>query len=164
MANANGGPDNISAIVVDVLEAPEVTGPIPLPANTVNAIEEGTTQPLPVPTQVAPAATAAATRRRVAAAAAEGVGADQSVAAHASATQGRFPARLTPARNRRAAAGHRGRLVLRLRPASDAARGKPAGADQAEQRPPDHPAGEQPDANGWRSSRSRRRGPSCSPR
>jgi serine/threonine protein phosphatase PrpC len=60
MANANGGPDNISAIVVDVLEVPEVTGPIPLPANTVDAIEEGTTQPLPVPTQVTPAATAIA--------------------------------------------------------------------------------------------------------
>lgn len=60
MANANGGPDNISAIVVDVLEAPEVTGPIPLPANANEPIEEGTTQPLPVPTQVTPAATAAA--------------------------------------------------------------------------------------------------------
>ena len=57
MANANGGPDNISAIVVDVLETPEVTGPIPLPANSLEPIEEGTTQPLPVPpgpTQVAP--------------------------------------------------------------------------------------------------------------
>lgn len=60
MANANGGPDNISAIVVDILEAPEVAGPIPLPANTVEAIEEGTTQPLPVPTEVAQAATAIA--------------------------------------------------------------------------------------------------------
>lgn len=60
MANANGGPDNISAIVVDVLEAPEVTGPIPLPANADEPIEEGTTQPLPVPTGIAPAAAVAA--------------------------------------------------------------------------------------------------------
>lgn len=60
MANANGGPDNISAIVVDVLEAPEVTGPIPLPANAVEPIEEGTTQPLPVPQSAAPAAASAA--------------------------------------------------------------------------------------------------------
>lgn len=60
MANANGGPDNISAIVVDVLEAPEVTGPIPLPPNATEAIEEGTTQPLPVPQGIAPAASAAA--------------------------------------------------------------------------------------------------------
>jgi serine/threonine protein phosphatase PrpC len=60
MANANGGPDNISAIVVDVLEAPEVTGPVPLPPNATEAIEEGTTQPLPVPPGMAPAASAAA--------------------------------------------------------------------------------------------------------
>jgi serine/threonine protein phosphatase PrpC len=60
MANANGGPDNISAILVDVLETPEVTGPIPLPANADEPIEEGTTQPLPVPTGIAPAASAAA--------------------------------------------------------------------------------------------------------
>ncbi|HEX8729386.1 MAG TPA: Stp1/IreP family PP2C-type Ser/Thr phosphatase [Ktedonobacterales bacterium] len=60
MANANGGPDNISAIVVDVLEVPDVTGPIPLPPNATEAIEEGTTQPLPVPPGMAPAASAAA--------------------------------------------------------------------------------------------------------
>ncbi|MEO7003108.1 MAG: Stp1/IreP family PP2C-type Ser/Thr phosphatase [Ktedonobacterales bacterium] len=47
MANANGGPDNISAIVVDILEAPEVAGPVPLPPTVDNPIEEGTTQPLP---------------------------------------------------------------------------------------------------------------------
>ncbi len=49
MANANGGPDNITAIVVDVLEAPEVTEPVPLPPNATTPIEEGETQPLPVP-------------------------------------------------------------------------------------------------------------------
>ncbi|HEX8983130.1 MAG TPA: Stp1/IreP family PP2C-type Ser/Thr phosphatase [Ktedonobacterales bacterium] len=60
MANANGGPDNISAIVVDILEAPEVSGPIPLPDNADEPIEEGATQPLPVPASVTPAAAAAA--------------------------------------------------------------------------------------------------------
>lgn len=60
MANANGGPDNISAIVVDVLETTEVAGPIPLPANTIEAIEEGTTQPLPVPTEAQQPTTAIA--------------------------------------------------------------------------------------------------------
>src|SRR5487761_2241254 len=63
MAIAVGRPDNISAIVVDVLEAPEVTGPIPLPPNTVKPIEEGTTQPLPVPAgsiPIVPAAMATA--------------------------------------------------------------------------------------------------------
>ncbi|HEU5343592.1 MAG TPA: Stp1/IreP family PP2C-type Ser/Thr phosphatase [Ktedonobacterales bacterium] len=60
MANANGGPDNISAIVVDVLETPDVTGPIPLPPNATETIEEGTTQPLPVPPGMTPAASAAA--------------------------------------------------------------------------------------------------------
>lgn len=60
MANANGGPDNISAIVVDILETPEVTGPIPLPADTNDPIAEGATQPLPVPTAAAPAAAVAA--------------------------------------------------------------------------------------------------------
>lgn len=49
MANANGGPDNITAVVVDVLEAPEVTEPLPLPPNASTPIEEGETQPLPVP-------------------------------------------------------------------------------------------------------------------
>jgi len=47
MANENGGPDNISAIIVDVLEAPEVVGPVPLPPSLEEPIEEGTTQPLP---------------------------------------------------------------------------------------------------------------------
>ncbi len=47
MANENGGPDNISVIVVDVLEAPEVVGPVPLPPSVDEPIEEGTTQPLP---------------------------------------------------------------------------------------------------------------------
>jgi serine/threonine protein phosphatase PrpC len=61
MANANGGPDNITAVVVDVLEAPEVTEPVPLPPNATTPIEEGETQPLPVPpgaAVVAPAASA----------------------------------------------------------------------------------------------------------
>jgi len=47
MANENGGPDNISSIIVDILEAPEVSGPVPLPPNLEEPIEEGTTQPLP---------------------------------------------------------------------------------------------------------------------
>lgn len=59
MANANGGPDNITAVVVDVLESPEVTEPIPLPPNASSPIEEGETQPLPVPQGVAAAATGA---------------------------------------------------------------------------------------------------------
>ncbi|HEU0028860.1 MAG TPA: Stp1/IreP family PP2C-type Ser/Thr phosphatase [Ktedonobacterales bacterium] len=55
MANANGGPDNITAVVVDVLEAPDVTAPVPLPPNATTPIEEGETQPLPVPPGVAAA-------------------------------------------------------------------------------------------------------------
>ena len=60
MANANGGPDNITAVVVDVLEAPEVTEPVPLPPNATTPIEEGETQPLPVPPGAPVAAPAAA--------------------------------------------------------------------------------------------------------
>jgi serine/threonine protein phosphatase PrpC len=69
MANANGGPDNISAILVEVVETPEVTGPIPLPPNAAEPIEEGTTQPLPVPPGMAPAASAAAASAAAASAA-----------------------------------------------------------------------------------------------
>jgi serine/threonine protein phosphatase PrpC len=53
MANANGGPDNITAVVVDVLEAPQVTEPVPLPPDATTPIEEGETQPLPVPAGIA---------------------------------------------------------------------------------------------------------------
>ncbi|HEX8996057.1 MAG TPA: Stp1/IreP family PP2C-type Ser/Thr phosphatase [Ktedonobacterales bacterium] len=98
MANANGGPDNISAIVVDVLEAPDVTGPIPLPANANEPIEEGTTQPLPVPAGVAPAAAAAA------AASAAAV-----TTANASASADK-----TPTTKRRARRSRSGLLLLRL--------------------------------------------------
>jgi len=71
MANENGGPDNISAIIVDILEAPDVTGPVPLPPSIEEPIEEGTTQPLPAvadpkkvaETKSAPAARAKSRRR-----------------------------------------------------------------------------------------------------
>ncbi len=65
MANENGGPDNISAIIVDILEAPEVTGPVPLPPSIDEPIEEGTTQPLPAvadPKKVAASKSAPAAR------------------------------------------------------------------------------------------------------
>ena len=59
MANANGGPDNITALVVHLLEVPEVTGELALP-QTAQSELNGTTQPLPV-TEPATARTAAAT-------------------------------------------------------------------------------------------------------
>jgi serine/threonine protein phosphatase PrpC len=67
MANANGGPDNITAVVVDVLEAPDVVGPLPLPPDAATPIEEGETQPLPVPPGAALAAHGAAAEARSAA-------------------------------------------------------------------------------------------------
>jgi serine/threonine protein phosphatase PrpC len=102
MANANGGPDNISAIVIDVLETPEVTGPIPLPPNADEPIEEGTTQPLPVPAGMAPAASAAA--------------ASAAAASEAAAT-GAAAARLTEgaATSPKPAAKRRGAGLLALR-------------------------------------------------
>lgn len=67
MANANGGPDNITAVVVDILEAPDVAGPLPLPVNASTPIEEGETQPLPVPPGAALAASGAAAEAQSAA-------------------------------------------------------------------------------------------------
>ncbi|HET9110787.1 MAG TPA: Stp1/IreP family PP2C-type Ser/Thr phosphatase [Ktedonobacterales bacterium] len=99
MANANGGPDNISAILVEVLETPDVTGPIPLPPNVAEPIEEGTTQPLPVPPGMAPAAASAA-----AASAATSVAASPTTGASPAS-----PAEKSPARRNR-----RGLLALRL--------------------------------------------------
>jgi serine/threonine protein phosphatase PrpC len=47
MANTNGGPDNITAIVIDLLEVPPVTDELSLPDATVS--EDGAiTQPLPI--------------------------------------------------------------------------------------------------------------------
>ena len=97
MANANGGPDNISAILVEVLETPDVSGPIPLPPNVAEPIEEGTTQPLPVPPGMAPAAATAAAAASAATSAATGASAAAS------------PAEKTPTRRRRS-----GLLALRL--------------------------------------------------
>lgn len=67
MANANGGPDNITAVIVDILEAPEVEGPLPLPPDATTPIEEGETQPLPVPPGAAVAAKGAAAEAKTAA-------------------------------------------------------------------------------------------------
>ena len=46
MANENGGPDNITAMVVHLLEVPEVTGEVKLPAS-VEGEEQVITRPLP---------------------------------------------------------------------------------------------------------------------
>jgi serine/threonine protein phosphatase PrpC len=46
MANDNGGPDNITAVVVHLLELPPVTDELMLPPSAMD-IESGTTQPLP---------------------------------------------------------------------------------------------------------------------
>jgi serine/threonine protein phosphatase PrpC len=67
MANANGGPDNITAVIVDILEAPAVDGPLPLPPDAKTPIEEGETQPLPVPRGAAVAAKGAAVKAQNAA-------------------------------------------------------------------------------------------------
>jgi len=47
MANENGGPDNITALVVHLLETPEPVGELDLP-NATPTVENGVTQPLPV--------------------------------------------------------------------------------------------------------------------
>src|SRR5258708_1742757 len=47
LANDNGGPDNITAVVVHLLELPPVTDELALPPSAMD-IESGTTQPLPV--------------------------------------------------------------------------------------------------------------------
>ena len=140
MANANGGPDNISAIAVDVLEAPDVTGPIPLPPNA-EPIEEGTTQPLPVPPGMAPAASAAA-----ASAAASAVASRSDLGAasksKSSARQGRrelLVFRLP--RDRGAAARALHRLVRRLWATRGATGDHPASAEQPDHRPAHHSAG-----------------------
>jgi serine/threonine protein phosphatase PrpC len=52
MANANGGPDNITAIVVHLLQVPEPAGDITLPmglvASPAPAVETAMTQPMPM--------------------------------------------------------------------------------------------------------------------
>ena len=45
MANANGGPDNISATLVYLVDVPEPMGALMLPDSAIPA--EGNTQPLP---------------------------------------------------------------------------------------------------------------------
>jgi serine/threonine protein phosphatase PrpC len=57
LANENGGPDNITALVVHLLETPEPAGELNLPNATPNG-ENGVTQPLPVVSQRTPAAPA----------------------------------------------------------------------------------------------------------
>lgn len=47
MANENGGPDNVTALVVHLLETPEPVGELDLP-NATPTGEDGVTQPLPV--------------------------------------------------------------------------------------------------------------------
>ena len=51
MANDNGGPDNITALVIHLLEVPEVTGEVKLPPS-VEGEEQVITQPLPAITRV----------------------------------------------------------------------------------------------------------------
>ncbi|HKB47054.1 MAG TPA: hypothetical protein VKC57_05115, partial [Ktedonobacterales bacterium] len=59
MANANGGPDNISALIVHLMEVPEVTGELVLPTAPIEE-EQIVTRPLPaVAAPVAPLPAAA---------------------------------------------------------------------------------------------------------
>ena len=57
LANENGGPDNITALVVHLLETPEPVDELNLP-NATPTGEDGVTQPLPVVTQRTPAVSA----------------------------------------------------------------------------------------------------------
>ncbi len=50
MANANGGPDNITALLVHLLEVPAATGEILLPGGIPATEEQVATQPIPVVT------------------------------------------------------------------------------------------------------------------
>jgi serine/threonine protein phosphatase PrpC len=72
MANANGGPDNITALVVNLLEVPEITEELVLPPSIAGAADaaksaaDTATHPLPIVTGPVPAVTApaASTRKR----------------------------------------------------------------------------------------------------
>lgn len=65
MANANGGPDNITAVIVHLLQVPQAMGEVTLPAALVAvgqaAVDEVATQPLPMAALQAPSNVAVAT-------------------------------------------------------------------------------------------------------
>ncbi len=58
MANANGGPDNITALIVHLLEVPEVSGELTLPLSIEEDPEQIITRPIPAIHAPAPAPSA----------------------------------------------------------------------------------------------------------